>query len=160
MLKVMHNLLLLFILIIFFWWPTCRMSTAITSDCILPIVAILNEGLCYTTVGSNHYIIAVKCTEAGQQLGQQLGLGPKTNNEGVHSNGYVGTNVLVKSIGFIFLTDFLSAYSRLQCCVGFCHRAKWTSYTYTHIPSSSGFLPLRYSHSTEQSSLNYRVGSR
>ena len=44
--------------------------------------------------------------------GQQLALGPKTNNEGVHSDEYVGTNLLVKSIGFIFLINFLSAYSR------------------------------------------------
>ena len=39
----------------------------------------------------------------------------------------------------IFHSNFYWLLVALQCCVHFCHMAKWTSYMYTHIPSLLDF---------------------
>ena len=43
---------------------------------------------------------------------------------------------------FFLLINFYWSVVSLQCCISFRHTAKWVTFTYTYIHSSSDFLPI------------------
>ena len=73
-------------------------------------------------------------------------------------------NTLVCTVLKIHFTFFYWRIIALQCCVSFCHTAKWIRHMHTHIPClldlpPPSSQPTRLSQSTELSSLCYTAGS-